>query len=286
MERQTLSARISFFIFAASFTAGIALRSFFEIPLPYLFASLFVFFILLFLAWHTRSKRVFIVSLLILGCIVGVVRFAVSAEEHGSPALSRHAGETVFAEGTIVEEPDAREQTTLLTVKLAAMTGEAQPLNDTVLVGTEPFPSFEYGDRISVRGKLTKPEAFGNETGRVFDYPAYLSVQGIYYKIDFAKVSLVRHGEGNPVRGFLFKLKRRFIERINSLIKEPESSLLAGLLVGAKQSLGAALLDDFRRVGLIHIVVLSGYNLTIVADSIAASVAAPPWCALPSWGFS
>jgi competence protein ComEC len=38
--------------------------------------------------------------------------------------------------------------------------------------------------------------------------------------------------------------------------------------VGEKSALGKQLLDDFRKVGLIHIVVLSGYNITIVADAM------------------
>ena len=39
-------------------------------------------------------------------------------------------------------------------------------------------------------------------------------------------------------------------------------------MVGAKQSLGDELQEDFRKTGIIHIVVLSGYNVTIVAEAI------------------
>jgi competence protein ComEC len=49
---------------------------------------------------------------------------------------------------------------------------------------------------------------------------------------------------------------------------EPHSALAGGLVVGEKGTLGKNLIDDFRKSGLIHIVVLSGYNITIVADSI------------------
>ena len=43
---------------------------------------------------------------------------------------------------------------------------------------------------------------------------------------------------------------------------------MGGLVVGAKQSLGKELLDAFRMTGIIHIVVLSGFNITIVANFI------------------
>ena len=39
-------------------------------------------------------------------------------------------------------------------------------------------------------------------------------------------------------------------------------------MVGAKRSLGEKLLQAFRDVGLIHIVVLSGYNLTLIANVV------------------
>jgi competence protein ComEC len=44
--------------------------------------------------------------------------------------------------------------------------------------------------------------------------------------------------------------------------------LLGGLLLGGKQSLGTDLLSEFQKTGTSHIVVLSGYNIAIVAESI------------------
>ncbi len=41
-------------------------------------------------------------------------------------------------------------------------------------------------------------------------------------------------------------------------------------MLGVKQSLGRELETDFRRVGLIHVVVLSGYNITIILVAVFA----------------
>jgi len=60
------------------------------------------------------------------------------------------------------------------------------------------------------------------------------------------------------------------------MIPEPAASLLGGLVVGAKRSLGADWLEKFRTVGVIHIVVLSGYNITIVAEFIMRLLAFLP----------
>jgi competence protein ComEC len=66
----------------------------------------------------------------------------------------------------------------------------------------------------------------------------------------------------------LFDLKGSFINSLGVSIVEPESTLASGLLLGAKNSLPKSVSDDLRNAGIIHIVVLSGYNITIVADSL------------------
>ena len=84
------------------------------------------------------------------------------------------------------------------------------------------------------------------------------------------KAELVSSGGGGVVKRALFSLKGWLIGNISATIPEPDSSLLGGLLFGAKRSLGAEWLDQFRKAGIIHIVVLSGYNITIVANSVTS----------------
>jgi competence protein ComEC len=66
----------------------------------------------------------------------------------------------------------------------------------------------------------------------------------------------------------LFAIKHAILAQMNRIIPEPESSLAGGITLGAKASLGERELDLFRIAGIVHVVVLSGYNITIVADSI------------------
>jgi competence protein ComEC len=53
-------------------------------------------------------------------------------------------------------------------------------------------------------------------------------------------------------------------------------SLLGGLVVGAKEALGKDLLDTFRAAGVVHIVVLSGYNVSIIARYVVRALAPLP----------
>lgn len=263
--------RAPFYSLIVGFTGGVALASFRDVEVSFLFFLLFLFSVLLFYGWWTRARGVFLVSLLILGFVAGMFRFSVSTLDETSTLLDRSVGEKILFEGVVVEEPDARDQVTRLIVRMERIfhEGSERPIEKLVLLTVPRHPEFEYGDLLSVAGTLKAPEAFmSDDTGKLFDYPAYLSAKGVHYEMAFPTLEAVGKGKGNPVRAALFSLKKRFIENVGELLHEPESSLLAGLVVGAKQSLGNALLDKFRAVGLIHIVVLSGYNITIIAQSI------------------
>jgi ComEC/Rec2-related protein len=70
------------------------------------------------------------------------------------------------------------------------------------------------------------------------------------------------------ITSLLYSLKRNFVNNLERALGEPHAALASGLVVGEKAALGKDLLNDFRTVGLIHIVVLSGYNITVVAEAM------------------
>jgi len=277
---KTMQGRV-LYSFVGSFVLGVALRSFFPAGVGstfggYFFFGLLVIFLSLFLfAYYSlirankgtgKISSVFLVSLAVLAFGLGVLRFDLADLEHGERLLDRRLGEEIVVEGIVFDEPDVRESTTRLVVKLDTLSGEA--ISTKALVIADRYPAFSYGDRIVVTGTLEKPKNFESDRGKEFDYVSYLGKDDIFYTIPFPTIEFIRRGEGNPVKSILFSLKREFLDTISKLIPDPQASLLGGLVVGAKQSLGATLQDKFRKTGIIHIVVLSGYNVTIVAEAI------------------
>jgi competence protein ComEC len=116
-----------------------------------------------------------------------------------------------------------------------------------------------------VEGKLALPKNFESENGVEFDYVNYLGKENIRYEIFRPKITFIE--SQRSLKGSLFDLKNKFIDSIGKFVPDPDSSLIAGVLFGSKQSLGDVLLDRFKKAGIIHIVVLSGYNITIVASA-------------------
>lgn len=59
---------------------------------------------------------------------------------------------------------------------------------------------------------------------------------------------------------------------LQSVLPEPHAGLLAGLMFGSKASLPRELYDALITSGTIHIVALSGMNITIIADIVARAL--------------
>ncbi len=97
------------------------------------------------------------------------------------------------------------------------------------------------GDTVMVSGKL---------------YPGFGNYQGV---ISFTPVKVVAKGT-NPIES----LRRRFFIGVYNALPDPQASLGLGFLVGLKSQLPSDLQNQLRVLALTHIVVASGYNLTIL----------------------
>jgi competence protein ComEC len=213
-----------------------------------------------------KAARVLSIGVFILFVGLGMLRFDIADLHQGSALFEQHLGQRVLAEGIIVDEPDRRDNNTHYTVLVDTLLSDS--VSEKVLLIADSYPEFHYGDRVSFEGVLKKPEGFTTDGERYFDYAGYLSKDGIFYESIFPTLTFISSGHGNIIKRNLFALKNAFLSRVKETIPEPQASLLGGLVVGAKQSLGEKLQADFRTTGIIHIVVLSGYNITIVADAI------------------
>ncbi|MFH0845948.1 MAG: ComEC/Rec2 family competence protein [Patescibacteria group bacterium] len=250
-----------------SFVGGIALESIFHFGISFGFFLIFLSLILLlFLRREFFSLNFFRFLILFFVFVgLGVSRCAVDNQINNDIFLDSFVGEKKTFEVVVVEEPDQREKNT----KLVGEVIEAETNSKNKILITVPFyPSYVYGDRIRVSGVLETPKNFKNDTGRTFNYIDYLAKDNILYTMFYPKTELVSQGNGFWVKEKLFQIKNNFLSKLEESISEPQVSLLGGLLLGVKQSLGESLQEDFRRVGLIHIIVLSGYNVTIIADFI------------------
>src|SRR3989338_4713157 len=193
---------------------------------------------------------------------------------YGIPQLTLQLGETVTVEGLVVDEPDIREGSIRLHVRVG----------DTgVLAVVPPHTDVHYGDIVRVKGTLGLPEKFDTTSasdtasaytvGRQFNYPMYLAKDGILYTLSFAQAEKIGEGKKNYLKAAAIWTKQLYLHGLQAVLPEPASGLAGGITVGDKRGVGKQYSDLFITVGLIHIIVLSGYNITIVMNLIGKLLA-------------
>lgn len=263
------------------FLGGIALRSFFAVSIFFSIFLLIVSVAGMIIAALFRSSgeheldRIFFFGFLFLFSFsLGMARYDLSELKKNNPELAAASEEkAAMLEGKVSDDPTVLGASLSFTLWVTTIDGK--PGRGLVKVSdTDPLP-LQYGDTVRLKGLVEKPKNFKEDSGSEFDYVSYLAKDGIYYLMKRPHAMLVAEG-GFGVRRSLYALRKLFLEKINALYPSPHSALLAGLLIGDKQDLGKDLTNQFRRAGIIHVVVLSGSNITIVANAFAAVLSSLP----------
>ncbi len=195
---------------------------------------------------------------------LGMARSAIA----DTPLPSEFAGDIrhrVSYEGIVLTDPDVRDTNQRMKIRV---TKNGESMN--VLVVTSRNADIAVGDRVNVSGTLFIPEAFADDNGRTFRYDKYLERDGVRFIMNYAFVRIESHAPWYSISSMLARVKHSFISGMNVALPEPYSSLANGIVIGGKSGLGNELKGAFTRSGLIHIVVLSGHNVMIVASWVIA----------------
>lgn len=209
-----------------------------------------------------------IIPALALLAVLGAGLYSLAAKTEDA-ALAPFSGSRAVVVGTVVRDPELRENTLRLTVRPETVNGNFIDDSKNVLISTDRFVDVSYGGRVRAVGALMAPEAFETDSGRTFNYPHYLWAHGISRTMSFAEVSVLEDGAGgNALVARLLSVKHALIRGIKRALPEPYAALAEGLLVGEKQALGDSLYQAFVASGVVHIIVLSGYNVALVINSV------------------
>ena len=172
-------------------------------------------------------------------------------------------------EGVIADDPDVRDRYTLLRVRAERLflAGIPRPVRGLALVRAPRFATYAYGDRVRVTGFLRTPPRFEG-----FDYRAYLARQGVYSIVQRPRVERLAGQGGSPLRRTLYRLRRALHRTVGRLLPEPTAALLSGILLGIESGIPRALYEAFNATATSHIIVISGFNITIIAGLLSAGL--------------
>jgi competence protein ComEC len=196
----------------------------------------------------------FIIFIFVLGFRPNAFRAAITQQ-----SLAYYNGRYLSLTGRICEEADLDYKSRRLTVCVGGQTA------GQVLVTTNLYPVYDYGDWLEITGKLQAPPKIAG-----FDYDSYLARYDIYSVMYYPKIKQISGGLTGPqlIYRALIRLKQGLKSIIDANLPEPEAGLADALLLGYRRTVDRTDLNTFARVGLSHMIAISGSHITILSAMI------------------
>ncbi len=168
----------------------------------------------------------------------------------------------VYLEGKVADEPrlttafygESRLNFTLDTAWMqdngvkTEVSGKAK-----VLIAGETKTPPSYGDRIFLRGKLSKPRGPGNPGE--FNYAKYLERNRILSVISGKAQDcvIIKKGGGIPLIRAAYKIRGKIRDLIAANLSGESANFLIAILLGLRQDIGDDLNDDFMKTGTVQV---------------------------------
>ncbi len=131
-----------------------------------------------------------------------------------------------------------------------------------IWVKTKQYPRYSYGQNVQVVGTLQR---------KVINR-WYSQFSLMYPGVELIKADRVKF-IGLDWKEAIMRFRKQIEMVFNRNLSEPEASLLAGIVLGSKRGLGNDFWQALQRTGTLHIVVASGYNVTVVIGVVISYLA-------------
>jgi competence protein ComEC len=204
--------------------------------------------------------------LLLLFISLGAIRYIISQPVINPKFIAYYNDQPAefILEGVLVNPPDIRDTYTNLRLRIEQLRilDESQfiAVHGLLLARVSFGTTFQYGDRIQLQGHLVTPAE--NED---FSYRDYLASHRIYSYMSYPSSSFLQHSQGNLIMSALYTFRQHALDVVYRLYPDPEAGLLAGILLGDQSGITPQIQEAFRLTGTSHIIVISGFNIAIIA---------------------
>ena len=249
----------------AGFLAGVALASFFVVPVLVVWAIAVVGGLRLL----ARTTRSLFIGAAILAACAGIWRTTAMMDRPSALAVVAGGAKTVTLEGVVASDFSLSSSGGHYTFRVLRLDGE--PVDDRVEVFGMDWVQPRWGQELTVIGKLQSPKDSGD-----FDYSSYLAHNGVHALMYFPTYGVP---ENLPVPldvrliRPLYTMRDALIDAVLRAVPQPESAYLNGILFGTRGTITPDLTNAFSATGTSHILAISGYNITIVAAALMALLA-------------
>ncbi len=172
----------------------------------------------------------------------------------------------------IVEEAELREDCGQVRVILRDVTLDGERVSSGAywtyyLDSGETMPEeLTAGARISAASKVYHPQARRNPYG--FDFNEYLLERNMSFGL-YGASELQVMPDGLSLYGLTARIRRTLSDRLKSLCGEESGQLASAVLLGMRSEMPEENVEQFRRLGIAHILSVSGYHVGILTAMLA-----------------
>jgi len=125
---------------------------------------------------------------------------------------------------------------------------------------------FTYGDLLHIYCNLQEPK--GQRNPGQFDYKKYLADQDIFlvsYVNHIDSIEVIKQQAGNFfIHSIIEPVRNHFNQSLNTFVSNENNSILKALLLGEKQDIEMDLLEQFKKVGVVHVLAISGLHVGFI----------------------
>jgi ComEC/Rec2-related protein len=197
--------------------------------------------------------------------LLGAWRYSSSSFINDPQALSTSIGASLTVRGIVSDEPKLYGKNHLLSVSANSISldkgttwRDAHGQLTVQAPGTaieDPYGA-NYGSVVAVQGKLLAPLPH--------------SSPGMLANMFFPRIQVIDTA-GNPVLATLYSWRITLSNIIEQVLPQPEAALLVAILLGLRTPALHPLTSAFSATGTVHLIVSSGFKVTLLAGLVASS---------------
>ncbi len=273
-------------IFTLIFCSGIFVA--FRIRIPFLFVYTVTFIALFLCLFWLRKKLIFNVSLCLLIFFFAISfcrNYQILPRNHVSRAILYKNNRVQAVTGIINSQPLFQDNLVTFILRAEEIQLDKFKYNTcgNILVRIHynkdlPFAftrlkGLSYGEKVLLRGNLFRPFKFsssGRQSYRDFLYNQnILSIMSI--KTAYS-VNRLKKNNGFILRRLALYLKDKIEGVIFKYVSFVPAAILCAMILGEKSSIPALITNSMMKTGTVHILVVSGFNVALVAFIIILSL--------------
>jgi competence protein ComEC len=192
--------------------------------------------------------------------------------DHVRYLIPKYIGQQCEVTGRVVGESEIinGRTTFILQSRRMVCNSYSNVCSGSVLAAINGSIALEPGQEVLASGELRLPLGWNAE--RRFNRRDYWVQRGIYAMLRVPspqRLKIVSICKWPGIGALSLRMKKRLLQKIRYFLSPVAASVLEAMLLGEKQNIPRSVYSDMIKSGTVHILVVSGFNVGIVAGILA-----------------